>query len=125
MALTACLLVSLPAQAFECPEPQALPGPAVLKERSARTTEVTALLETGDLGNRVPVIVNDLRDRYPGVANAEILNYLLAAYCPDVARLSGLGEAEKRARMERAGSQFRAVIYSGPRSKPASEGHDG
>jgi hypothetical protein len=101
----------------------------VLKERSARRDEVKALLAGGDLGNRVPGIVEDLRDRYTGVANAEILNHLMAAYCPAVARLSGLGDAEKRGRMQRAGNQFRAVIYSGLGSKPASESasprHDG
>ena len=52
---------------------------------------------------------------YPGVANAEVLNYLMAAYCPVVARLAALGDAQKRARMDRVGSpdQGRA-----PNSRP-------
>jgi hypothetical protein len=93
----------------------------MLKESSARTREVATLLAGGDLGNRVPVIVEDLRNRYPGVANAEVLNYLVAAYCPVVARLSGLGDAQKRGRMDRVGSQIRAAIYSEIEPRPASE----
>ena len=91
-----------------------------MKESAAQTREVTTLLGSGDLGNRVPVIVEDLRERYPGVANAEVLNYLVAAYCPTVARLSGLGDARKRARMNRASSQIRAAIYSEIEPDPAS-----
>jgi hypothetical protein len=102
--LAICFLVSLPARACECPVPQALPGPAVLRETPARTQALTALLGSGDLGNRVPILVKDLRDRYPGATHAEIANYLMAAYCPVVAQLSGLGDAEMRARMERFGS---------------------
>ncbi len=75
------------------------------------------------------MIVEDPRDRNSCVANAEILNYSMAAYCPTVAQLSGLDDEEKKARMQRAGSQFRAVIYSGLGSKPASANvspyHDG
>ena len=121
LGLATCLLVSLPAMAFECPVPQPLPGPAVLKESAARTREVATLLGSGDVGNRVPVIGKDLRKRYPGVANAEVLNYLMAAYCPVVARLSGLGDMEKRARMDRVGSQIRAAIYSEIEPGPPSE----
>jgi hypothetical protein len=121
LALTTCLLVSLPAMAFECPVPQPLPGPAVLKESAARTREVATLLGGRDLGNRVPVIVEDLRKRYPGVANAEVQNYLMAAYCPVVARLSGLGDAQKRARVDRVGREIRAAIYSEVEPTPASE----
>ena len=56
---------------------------------------VATLLATGDDANRIRVIVDDLRARYPGVENAEIVNYLMGAYCPLVAQLSGLGEQEK------------------------------
>lgn len=65
----------------------------------------------------MPVIVEDPRDRYPGVANAEILNYLMVVLpcCP------GLGDAEKRARMDRVGSQIRAAIYSEAEPRPASD----
>jgi len=68
------------------------------------------------------IVLDFIRDRYvAGVANAEVLNYLMAAYCRVVARLSGLGDVEKRARMDRVGSQIRAAIYSEIEPGPPSE----
>jgi hypothetical protein len=89
-----------PVFALECPAPQPLSRPGVLRETQTQTQYVADLLATGDDDNRIRVIVNDLRARYPSVENAELVNYLMAAYCEIVARLSGLGEQEKQARMD-------------------------
>ena len=124
LVLVLYLLVPLPAQAFECPVRQALPGPAVLQETSKRTQELTTLLATGDLGNRVPIIVADLRKRYPNVADAEVSNYLIAAYCPVVAKLSGLGDAEKQARVDRFASEVRTAGYSQAGPSPLFSSRD-
>lgn len=121
LGLATCLLLPLPALAFECPVPQPLHGPAVLKETPARTQALSELLASGDLGNRVPMIVQDLRHRYPGVGDAEVSNYLMRAYCPIIAQLSGLSDAEMRARMQRFGSEIRAAIYSEAEPRPRSE----
>src|SRR5262249_20577705 len=67
------------ALALECPVPQALTGPGVLEESPAQTERVG--VATGDDDNRVRVLVEDLRSRYPSAQNAEIINYLMAAYC--------------------------------------------
>ena len=98
-------------QAFECPTPQQLTSPDVLRETPARTAELATLLASGDVGNRIPVVVNDLRARYPGVQNAEIVNYLMTAYCPTVKQLTGLGDAEKQARMDSFMSRVSQVVY--------------
>jgi hypothetical protein len=55
--------------------------------------------------------VADLRARYPGVENAELVNYLMAAECPIVTKLGGLGEQEKRARLERFASNTAQIVY--------------
>ena len=99
-----------PAAALECPVPQPLTRPGILKETKAQTRMVSNLLATGDTGNRVGVIVSDLRARYPGVENTEIVNYLMAAYCPLVAQLTGLGEREKQARMDRFTNQMMRIV---------------
>jgi hypothetical protein len=59
---------------------------------------------------QIRVVVRDLRARYPGVENAELINYLMAAYCSGVAQLTGLGEQEKQARMDRFVSQLAQII---------------
>jgi len=97
--------------ALECPAPQPLIHVGVLQETAAQTGQTANLLATGDDDNRIRVIVDDLRARYPGAQNAEIVNYLMAAYCPVVAQLSGLGQQEKQARMNRFVSQLSRIIY--------------
>ena len=98
------------AGAFECPAPQDQHGPGVLRETPAQIHRTAGLLASGDVDNRVPEIVDDLRRRYPGVRNAEIMNYLVTAYCPVVAQLSGLGDAEKRSRVDRFAEQAGQVV---------------
>jgi len=72
---------------------------------------VAGLLATGDDDNRVRVLVEDLRSRYPSAQNAEIINYLMAAYCRVIGQLTGLGEREKQARMDRFASQLSQILY--------------
>lgn len=103
--------LAMPAAALQCPAPQPLARPGILKETPTQTQVVATLLATGDDANRIRVIVNDLRARYPGVENAEIVNYLMAAYCPVVAQLSGLGEQEKQARLDRFVAQLSQIVY--------------
>jgi len=113
IAIAAALGLALagPALALTCPAPQPLTRPGVLRETPTQITVASTLLATGDDANRIAVLVADLRARYPGVENAEIVNYLMAAYCPIVARLSGLDETEKQARMDRFVSQLTQIIY--------------
>ena len=105
------LAVSMPVRALECPAPHPLAGPGILNESPAKIHEVENLLVTGDDDNRIHVVVDDLRARYPGVQNAEMIDYLMAAYCPVVAQLSGIDEQDKHARMDRFVSQLSRIIY--------------
>lgn len=98
------------AGAFECPAPQDRHGSGLLKETPAQIHRTAGLLASGDADNRVPEIVADLRKRHPGVRNAEIMNYLVTAYCPVVAQLSGLGDAEKQSRVDRFAEQAGQVL---------------
>ena len=104
-------LLPAQAQAFECPAPQDQQGPGVLKETAVQISRTADLLASGDEVNRVPEIVDGLRKRHPDVRNVELVNYLLTAYCPVVARMSGLGDAEKMSRLNRFASQASQVIY--------------
>ncbi len=104
------LAAPVAARALECPMPEPLKRPGVLRETDRQIAELTAVLASGDAQNHVPIIVADLRRRYPGITNAELVNYLLTAYCPAVARLSGLSDAEQQARADRFARQIRAMI---------------
>jgi hypothetical protein len=110
-ALGIGLASAVPALALTCPAPQPLTRPGVLKETPSQTAVASALLASGDDANRIGVIVADLRARYPGVENAEIVNYLVTADCPVVAKLSGLSDAEKQTRMDRFVQQLTQFIY--------------
>jgi hypothetical protein len=110
--LAASQALAVSAHALECPVPQPLTRPGVLRETPAQATEVSNRLAAGDVDNQVTTIAADLRARYPGVENAELVNYLMAAYCPIVARLSGLSEAEKQARMDAFVTRLARLIYA-------------
>ncbi len=99
------------AQSLACPLPQARHDPGVLKESPAQIEATGSFLASGDMVNRVAEVVADLRKRYPGVADAEIENYLVTAYCPVAAKLDGLGVAEQRARVDQFARQASAAIY--------------
>lgn len=104
------LAVAAPALALECPAPQPLTRPGILQETPTQKAYVATLLTTGETGNQIRVVVRDLRARYPGVENAELINYLMTAYCSGMAQLSGLGEQEMQARMDRFVSQLTEII---------------
>jgi hypothetical protein len=104
-------MLAYPASALECPVPQKLAGPSVLNETQAQIEAAAKILSSGDLGVEVQVIIADLRRRYPTVENAELVNYIISAYCPVVATLPALSEAEKKARLGAFVSQLMGKIY--------------
>jgi len=91
--------------------PQTLHGPGVLKESPTQIAATASFLASGDTVNRVAEVVADLRKRYPGVADAEIENYLVTAYCPVAAKLNGLSVAEQRARVNKFARQASVAVY--------------
>jgi len=48
----------------------------------------------------------------PRRGTAEVENDLVTAYCPAVARLTGLTDAQKRLRVERFAARVRQTIYA-------------
>jgi len=111
LVLAACLAPAVPAHALECPVPQPLKRPGVLQETQAQIAAVAKQLAAGDASDRVPTIIADLRARYPTAENAEIINYLLTAYCPVVAALPGLNESQKQAQVQSFAAQLMQQIY--------------
>jgi hypothetical protein len=81
----------------------------LLKETQAQIDATGKILTSGDLSSQ-RVILSDLRSRYPGVQNAELVNYMITAYCPVVAQLAGLSDAEKQAQVGRFVTQLMQIV---------------
>jgi hypothetical protein len=99
-----------PQVAFECPVIHQTTTTTALKETATERDGVTQALRGPELENTVLVIVNDLKERYPTADTPEIVNYLVAAYCPIVAKDNGLSEREKREQTDLFSSQIYQII---------------
>jgi len=109
-ALATCLGMASQASALECPAPQKLSRPGVLKETPTQMAVVGQFLVSGELNKTIPLVEADLRARYPGVENAEIINYIITAYCPVVNDMK-IGEADKQSRMSRFAQDLMMMTY--------------
>ena len=99
------------AAALTCPEIHARTTPMALKETTADLASASAALSGPDLENAVGIIVAELKRRHPQAGSAEIVNYLLTAYCPLVKEESGLSDREKRERMDRFSTQVFTIVH--------------
>ena len=99
------------AQSLNCPTPQAMSGPGILRESPSKIAETGSFLASGEPANRVSEVIFDLRKRYPGTTDAEIENYLVTAYCPTVAKLAGLSVADQQTRVDQFARQARLTLY--------------
>ena len=109
-ALAACIVSAAQASAFECPVPQKLAHPGVLKETPTQIAVAAKFLESAPSNVTVPLVEADLRARYPGVENAEVINYIVTAYCPVVNDMK-VSDADKQARMSRFVQDLMQMTY--------------
>ncbi|MFL5280903.1 MAG: hypothetical protein ACJ8AW_07850 [Rhodopila sp.] len=107
----AWLLLANLCLALDCPTPTARSSPGVVQETPAEIDHLASILTSGDTGPQVPLIVNALRSRYPGVSGGEIVNYLITAYCPIINRMPGVSESEKHAKLGVFASQVVQAAY--------------
>ncbi len=91
------------------PQPTAKPG--ILKETPAQMAAVGKQLAGGDTFNAIASATADLRIRYPGVESAEVVNYLVTAYCPAVAADNKLSEAQKKSAVDGFAAQVMRQVY--------------
>jgi len=67
---------------LECPQQKSSATNRALKETAAAVGTIKQRLRDRAYGNAVPEIKFNLRKKYPKASSAEILNYLITAYCP-------------------------------------------
>jgi hypothetical protein len=95
---------------FVCPETQPRTTGMALKETTADVTRYSAALSGPERENAIREIATDLKSRYPQADGAEIVNYLLTAYCPLVKEQSELSDREKREMMDGFSAQAYALV---------------
>jgi hypothetical protein len=95
---------------FICPETQPRTTRTALKETAADVARASAALSGPTPEVAIREIVADLKRRHPQVDGAEIVNYLMTAYCPLVKEESGLSDRERRERMDRFSTHVFALV---------------
>jgi len=95
---------------FECPLPQK-GASEVLPESPEKIKELSGLLASGDMGNRIHLIIADLRRKYPKADMAAIVNYLVTAYCP-VVDAEEIGDEAKTEKVNAFSSEVLKIIAS-------------
>jgi hypothetical protein len=95
---------------FVCPELQPRTTRMALEETTSDVARYSAALSGPERENAIRQIAADLKRRYPQSDGAEIVTYLLTAYCPTVKEQSGLSDQEKREMMDRFAAQSYALV---------------
>jgi hypothetical protein len=67
-------------------------------------------LEADQTGNTTIGTIYELKCKYPKARFDEIVNYMLTAYCPIVAKNASLSDEEKEARLKRYAQQVVALV---------------
>lgn len=86
--------------AFECPKPQAT-STYGLNETTQEQQQLSKLLASGDVENRLGEVVTSLRKKYPNVPRFEIVNYLVGAYCPAVKAMPNMSDEARTQKVEK------------------------
>jgi hypothetical protein len=102
----ALLCWSQQAIAFECPRMEKT-GPGILQEPKQDEQALSRMFTGGDVEDEIGVAVTNLQKRYPKASDTEVVNYLIGAYCPVVASMSDLSDAQKTSRVE----HFAATVF--------------
>jgi hypothetical protein len=111
LALGAWAALAGSAAALECPRPQPLAKPGVLAETPGDIAILSTALVAGHDPQKIREIVDGLRQEHPGVEPAEIMNYLIAAYCPVAAKAAGLTEAQRQTMVDQFVIEARSLVY--------------
>lgn len=110
-AIAACALAAAPCMALECPVSQPAGTSGAIQETPAQISELSQVLASGDLANRIPVFVRALHSRHPNAPTGDLVNYLVTAYCPTINKLTGLSDSEKQAKLDAFASQVTQAAY--------------
>jgi hypothetical protein len=100
------LVPAVAAEKFECPSPFKPNTPAKLEEIKGLLPNVNAMTDIGQLN----VTIDTLRRE--GMPKNLIIDHLIGAYCPMIAREASLTESEKATLVRRFSGQVTQLVYS-------------
>jgi mono/diheme cytochrome c family protein len=85
------------ARSFDCPAIGAAPVPRVL----ASPSDVMSLASGGDIdmANKIPELIDEIRQQQPDISAAALTNIMIASFCPVVANDPALTDSQRRSRM--------------------------
>jgi hypothetical protein len=95
----ALLCWSQQVNAFECPRMERT-GPGVLQETNQDEQALSRMFQSGNVEDEIGITVSDLQRKYPQASDTELANYLIGAYCPAVASMCDVSDAQKTSRVE-------------------------
>jgi hypothetical protein len=95
----ASIALSGSAWALECPVRQA-DNPIGVDQASAKVAEILKTSSGLALTNNMPTVVNLLRSSYPKLEPAQVVNHLIAAYCPILNARQDIADPEKTTILE-------------------------
>ena len=109
MSIAIFVAAQTPAAAFECPVAHGLTSSSAIKETLAQIAQLTSELEADETGDTTTTTIWELKHKYPKAGLDEVVNYVVAAYCPIVAQNASLSDNEKEERLKLYSRQIAAV----------------
>jgi hypothetical protein len=104
-AVIAVMASETGAAALECPALQSLGG------ETAGTPDLSQQLASKDVLAQVPGLLGTLHAKFPSASNAQLVNYLIAAYCPVVKADAALSDQEKMGKVKEFADKVVSSAY--------------
>ena len=109
LSLSLFVLALAPAEAaaqFECPNPFTPTTPAKLEQVKGLLPNTNAMTDIGLLNVTIGTLRRD------GMSKSLIIEHLIGAYCPMIARDAALTDSEKATLVQRFSGQVTRLVYS-------------
>lgn len=100
------LAPAVAAEKFECPNPFTASTPAKLEQVKGLLPNVNAMADVGLLNDAIGTL------RREGMSKRLIIDHLVGAYCPMIARDAALTDPEKATLVQRFSGQVTRLVYS-------------
>jgi hypothetical protein len=109
----ACIAIFIAAQTraagFRCPVAHGRTNNLAIQETPAQVAQLSNELAVDETGNTTIATIMGLKRKYPKARFDEIVNYIVTAYCPIVAKNASLSDEEKEDRLKRYSLQIGAL----------------
>ena len=95
---------------LECPEPHPLSGNMALEETQSDIKAIGTRLTENPAADVVNEVIFNLKREHPSASAADIVNYLVTAYCPTVAAETWLSKDDATAKVDQFSAQVNGII---------------